>query len=93
MTWLGGNDYTWLPAWFRLERVGNVFTASESSDGVKWFPVGTRTVPMSSTYLLGLAVSSNNSSVNMSYFDHVSAYGFSGSLGSQGAGTSREQVR
>ena len=51
-----GNTYTWWPAWFRLQRVGNVFTASESSDGVTWFTVGsTSTVAMGTTYLVGLA--------------------------------------
>ncbi|HEU5080024.1 MAG TPA: RICIN domain-containing protein [Opitutaceae bacterium] len=50
-----GNDYTWLPAWFRLQRAGNVFTAYESSDGVTWFSVGSSTVAMGSTYLVGVA--------------------------------------
>lgn len=50
-----GNDYTWWPAWFRLQRAGNVFTASESSDGVTWFTVGSSTVAMGTTYLVGLA--------------------------------------
>lgn len=72
MTWVGGNDYTWIPAWFRLERAGNTFTAYESSDGVQWFPVGASTVPMAGTYLIGLAVSSNGDTVNTTHFDHVS---------------------
>lgn len=72
MTWVGGNDYTWIPAWFRLERVGNVFTAYESSDGVKWFRVGKSTVPMDNSYLIGFAVSSSNDKANTAYFDHVS---------------------
>lgn len=71
MSWVGGNDYTWLPAWFRLERVGNVFTAYESSDGVRWFPVGRSIIPMAGTYLLGLAVSSDGEKSNTAYFDHV----------------------
>jgi hypothetical protein len=75
MTWMGGNDYTWIPAWFRLERAGNTFTASESSDGVKWFLVGSSTVPMNSTYVIGLAVSSNNENVSTTHFDHVSVTG------------------
>ncbi|MBV9868288.1 MAG: alginate lyase family protein [Abitibacteriaceae bacterium] len=71
MTWVGGNDYTWLPAWFRLERLGNVFTALESSDGAQWFRVGTSTVPMGNTYFIGLAVSANSDNANTTYFDHV----------------------
>lgn len=55
-----GNTYTWTPAWFRLQRVGNVFTASESSDGVTWFTVGSSsTVAMAGTYLVGLAVTAS----------------------------------
>lgn len=75
MTWVGGNDYTWLPAWFRLTRAGDTVTASESSDGVTWFPVGSSTVPMGKSYLIGLAVSSNAAAVNTTYFDHVSVTG------------------
>ena len=72
MNWTGGNDYTWTPAWFRLERVGDTFTAFESSDGETWFRIGSSTVPMSATYSVGLAVSSNSDNVNTTYFDHVS---------------------
>lgn len=75
MTWVGGSDYTWISAWFRLERAGNTFTASESSDGVQWFPVGASTVLMDKTYVIGLAVSSNNENVNTTQFDHVAVTG------------------
>ena len=50
-----GNDYTWLPIWFRLQRVGDVFTASQSPDGIAWFSVGTSTVAMPENYQIGLA--------------------------------------
>lgn len=52
-----GNDYTWLPIWFRLQRVGDVFSGFQSPDGISWFPVGTSTVAMSKNYLVGLAAS------------------------------------
>ena len=55
MSWIGGNDYTWTPAWFRLQRAGNVFTAFESSDGINWFTVGSATIDMAATYYIGLA--------------------------------------
>ena len=71
MTWIRGNDYTWVPAWFRLQRSGNTFTAYESSDGVTWFTVGSSTIAMAGTYLVGLAVSSNNANVNTTHFDNV----------------------
>ena len=35
-----GNDYTTVPAWFRLQRVGKTFFAFQSSDGAAWFKIG-----------------------------------------------------
>ncbi len=75
MKWMGGNDYTWIPAWFRLVRSGNTVTACESSDGVKWFRVGRSTVPWAGPYFIGLAVSSNSDKVNTTQFDHVTVTG------------------
>ena len=73
MTYVGGNDYTWLPAWFRLQRSGSTFTAYESSDGVTWFTVGTSTVSMANTYYVGLAACSGSASASeTSTFDNVS---------------------
>jgi len=71
--WLGGNDYTWLPAWFRLQRSGNDFTAFESSDGLTWFNVGTSTVTMDSTYYVGLAACSGSTTgaFDNTTFDNV----------------------
>jgi len=46
MTWAGGNQYSFAPVWFRLQRSGNTFTGSQSDDGVTWFTVGTSTVTM-----------------------------------------------
>ena len=73
MTWTGGNDYTWLPAWFRLQRSGNTFTAYESSDGVTWFTVGTSTVTMANTYYIGLATCSGSTTgaLDNTTFDNV----------------------
>ncbi len=51
-----GNDYTWLPIWLRLQRVGNTFIASQSPDGSAWFTVGKSSVAMDNTYWVGLAV-------------------------------------
>jgi fibronectin type 3 domain-containing protein len=62
-----GNDYTWTPVWFRLERVGDTFTATQSLDGVDWKPVGTAIIALSSTYYIGLEVSSGSAT-----FDNVS---------------------
>ncbi|MES2477141.1 MAG: alginate lyase family protein [Verrucomicrobiota bacterium] len=71
-----GNDYTWIPAWFRLQRVGNVFTAYQSSDGIEWFVVGSSTVSMSKSYLVGLVAHSSGDSEGAPgsvAFDNVTA--------------------
>lgn len=48
------------PHWVRLTRSGDTFSASHSSDGLDWTPLGTTTVPMTGTLYAGLAVCSNN---------------------------------
>jgi len=53
-----GCDYTWIPVWFRLQRVGDTFTASQSSDGIAWFTVGTSPVTMGASYLVGVVTTS-----------------------------------
>jgi hypothetical protein len=47
------------PYWVRLHRAGNVITASASKDGVAWTVIGSDTIPMGQTVLVGLAVSSH----------------------------------
>jgi len=74
MRWVTGDQYTWMPVWFRLRRSGNVFTGYQSADGVTWFAVGTSTVPMAGTYYVGLAASSGdtkNNTVETSAFDNT----------------------
>jgi regulation of enolase protein 1 (concanavalin A-like superfamily) len=72
MNWAGGNDYTWLPAWFRLQRSGSTITAYESSDGVSWFVVGSATVSMNSVCYVGLVnCSGTTTTLNMTMFDNV----------------------
>jgi hypothetical protein len=56
MTTQTGNDYTVTPVWYRLQRTGNTFTASQSLDGVTWFAMGSSTVAMAANYFVGLAV-------------------------------------
>lgn len=65
-----GNAYSYTPVWFRLQRAGNVFTASQSADGKTWFKVGSSTVSMAPNYYAGLAVVENTAT-----FDNVSATG------------------
>ena len=67
-----GNTYTWQPAWFRITRAGNTFTAYESSNGTTWFQVGTATISMAATYYIGLVVTSGNATAqNTTIFDNV----------------------
>ena len=49
-----------VPRWIRLERLGNLFTASQSADGVSWATIASETIVMSSTITVGLAVTSHN---------------------------------
>ena len=61
------------PYWLRMTRVGNLFTAYTSSDGVNWTLLGSITVTMGATVDVGLAVTSHNTaSLNTSTFQNVS---------------------
>jgi len=58
------------PRWVKLERdVSGLFTASHSADGVTWVPVDDQnlgssdTIPMNAVVYIGLALSSNNTSI------------------------------
>jgi hypothetical protein len=72
-----GNDYTWTPVWFKLQRVANTFSASQSLDGTNWFAVGSAiTMTMSNTYYVGLAVTANlTNALNTTTFDNVTTNG------------------
>jgi hypothetical protein len=70
--WQKGNDYTWAPVWFKIQRAGNVFTGYQSIDGTNWFKVGSSTAPLANHSLVGLAVTAQNNDVfNTTVFDHV----------------------
>ncbi len=62
----GGGSGTYLntpaaaPVWLKLQRLGGLFVASKSSDGVTWQLLGTTTIAMNSTVYAGLAVTSHN---------------------------------
>jgi len=61
------------PAWIRLSRSTNTFTASYSTGGTSWTQLGTpQTVSMNSSVLAGLAVTAhNNSLTNVATFNSV----------------------
>ncbi len=46
------------PAWVKVVRAGNTFTGSWSADGITWTDVGSITIPMGSSALIGLASTS-----------------------------------
>ena len=64
------------PYWVRLDRSGNTFTAYQSPDGVTWKLVGTDTIAMAATVLVGIGVSSHaTDTVSVDTFDNVSVNG------------------
>lgn len=63
------------PKWVRLTRVGSRITAYVSGNGTSWTQVGSDTLSMSSTVLVGLAVSSHTTTaLATGAFDHVSSW-------------------
>jgi regulation of enolase protein 1 (concanavalin A-like superfamily) len=50
------------PGWVRIKRAGSLFTAYKSTDGQTWTVVGSDSISMSSTVLVGIAVTSHNPS-------------------------------
>ena len=60
------------PGWVRLSRAGDASTAERSTDGATWTTIGHATVLMPPTILVGLAVTSHNSSATAAAsFDQV----------------------
>jgi Alginate lyase len=73
-----GCDYTWLPVWLRLQRVGDEFAAYQSSDGIDWFKIGQSTVALPRGVLTGLLASTGGTppgrkatDAAKGIFDHV----------------------
>jgi hypothetical protein len=82
------------PKWVRVVRSGGTFTAYSSTDGSAWTTVGSDTISMSNSVVVGLAVTAhNNAAVNTSTFDNVAviastpavAVSFSGATNSYAA--------
>lgn len=56
----GGHSFVWPVTWFRLQRVGNKFTAYQSDNGITWYAYGSGDVPaMKGPFLVGLYACSN----------------------------------
>ena len=50
-------------AWLRLKRLGDVFTAYNSRDGVNWTAYANKTLALPTTVYFGKAVTSHSSTV------------------------------
>ncbi|MGE5357495.1 MAG: phospholipase D-like domain-containing protein [Bacteroidales bacterium] len=69
--WLAGATQS-IPAWLKLARSGNTVTGYVSADGNTWTTVGSTTLSIASSALVGMAVTSHNTSLlNTSTFDNV----------------------
>ena len=63
-----GDQFTYVPAWYKLIRNGNNFTAYQSGDGVNWLTIQSVTISAipTSGYYVGLAINSGTAT-----FDNV----------------------
>jgi serine/threonine protein kinase/regulation of enolase protein 1 (concanavalin A-like superfamily) len=60
------------PLWVRLQRAGDTFTGSLSSDGTRWTSMGSARVPMTPTVYIGLvSLSHNNTKINVGILEQV----------------------
>lgn len=67
----GGDAFTYMPVWYRMQRVGNVFTEYQSPDGANWFLIsGSNSVSMSTNYYVGVALVSGSAT-----FDNLTVTG------------------
>ncbi len=70
---VGGGTYTFPNVWMKLTRVGNVFTAYVSADGVTWTQVLAKTLAINTSATAGLFVCSHNATaIGTATFDNVS---------------------
>ena len=70
---IAGGSYTFPNAWLKLVRSGGTYTGYQSADGVTWTRVGTANITISSTALIGVFVTSHNTStLGTATFDNVS---------------------
>ena len=64
---------TGTPAWVRLERVGDVFSGYESTDGVNWTLISQVTISMNQSAMVGFGVTSKRPNIQITAtFENVS---------------------
>ena len=71
----GWNSGPVVPYWVRLIRSGNTFSGHISSDGISWSLVQSKSIPMSASIYVGLAVSSGDSNLSSVVFKNVTVGG------------------
>lgn len=73
---VGGDDYTRLPVWFRLQRSGDLFSGWQSADGIEWFKVSESKIDLPPKILTGLLLSGSGAPKDkdplQGHFDQVS---------------------
>jgi hypothetical protein len=70
-----GQAHDNVPVWVRLQRSGNTFTGSASTDGVTWSTISTEDIGASGAVFTGLAVTSKHeSALNTATFTSFSAH-------------------
>ena len=53
-SWTLGDDFTYAPCWFKIERIGNYFTTYQSRDGKNWHQVARNYCSMLKTINVGM---------------------------------------
>ncbi|MBN8460789.1 MAG: alginate lyase family protein [Verrucomicrobia bacterium] len=57
-----GNDYSWMPIWYKLKRSGDTLTAWHCMDGKSWIEVGSSKVKLPEKCLAGFFVTGSDGS-------------------------------
>lgn len=72
-----GDQFTYPPAWYKLVRSGNNFTAYQSADGINWVTVQTAAVSAipASGYYVGLAINSGTANFDNAIFTNAAVAG------------------
>jgi hypothetical protein len=73
-SWTNGDDYSYPPFWYRIDRIGNKFSVYQSRNGNTWFLISSSDVSFPKTCYIGFFACGTNSSDNSHcqvWFDKV----------------------
>lgn len=73
-SWTSGDDFSYPPFWYKIERTGNMFSVYQSRNGSTWYLINSATVAMASNCYVGFfacGTNSSNSSHCQVWFDKV----------------------